>query len=347
MHIDFGIKLQKIDSKIFENFRPQEIDWILNDTILKYVESNLVPKRELGIESPLQSTKARYDNIEELITTKSLPLYKNDDNSVYTTLPQNYFKLIDDISETIPTCTLADNTTEADSKHGYASIYVPKDKTDNDYKLIKITGSLTNGGDTILYDASTRYYSATGIPEETRYEFIRDVLNNLVGCEVYWEQYSNVTNNNSFIFVSDTIDYIRFQWNAEVNDDDIVYMTSSEHKTYTTSVKPKGNYSNRLVKSEYLTNYLNNSLLTTKIHTPVSNMEHGKLVVNHMGRFLPRNVKLIYIRKPAKVDSALKYNCDLNSNVHEKIVDLAVKRVSSAISSGNLAQLQEISKTVD
>jgi len=351
MHIDFGLKLQKIDAKIFENFRPLEIDWILNDTIKKYVESNLIPKRELRLEATMQSTKARYDNIEELVTTVNLKTYRHDDNTVFVVLPSNYFKLIDDISTTSPTCDKPKEITETESQDAYTTWYVPKDKYNNNYKLVEIIGNET-GGPITLYDATTRPHSVAGISEDLRYRFIEDVLMTVVNfpnISIYWEKYGDVYANNSFIFVTtnDTYGTISINWDNSINPVDVLKLRTLNHVDISSNVSTIGNYSNRLVKSEYITNYLNNSLLTTKAHTPISNLEGGKLFVNHLGKFLPSNVKLIYIRKANKVDIERQINCDLNVNVHEKIVDLAVKRVDATIKSGNLAQLKEISKTVD
>ena len=46
LHIDFDIKLQKVSTNVNDNFKPEEKDWVLNDSFLKYIEANFTFKPE-------------------------------------------------------------------------------------------------------------------------------------------------------------------------------------------------------------------------------------------------------------------------------------------------------------
>lgn len=367
IHIDFTIKLGRIDGKIRENFQPPEIDWLFNDSVIKYIESNFIPKRELGGDSNFQDTKAKYDNLEELVELARLTPLLNDvdeDSTSYVNLPPNYFKIIDDASEIIArNCDLYLNNIVAKVNSNYKIAVVDLNDTNTpslNYRNLVITASnLVSLNYDTLYSVITNtneeyYFNQDRLREEDKYEIIEDILRvvnkNTLGIKVYWEKYDNVFHNNKFIFVDETGNYNTIKVHYKTGDatkDKEYNFVNINKKIRNTNLNKDLTTSNRLVKSEYVESFLYNSLLKPRYDSLISELRKGRLYVYHNKQFIPKTVILRYLRRPQKIDFNRSFGSDLNKNVYDKVVDLAVERVAEAIQTNNLKGLLDATRKIE
>lgn len=86
------------------------------------------------------------------------------------------------------------------------------------------------------------------------------------------------------------------------------------------------NVGGRLVKSQDIEHFLEHSYGST-ISSPLITMGDGKLQIYHDNKFVIEQVILTYVRPPAKIDSTINVNCDVNVNLHPFIVDTTIQSI--------------------
>ena len=117
--------------------------------------------------------------------------------------------------------------------------------------------------------------------------------------------------------------------------------------TYNTTQQANTRKSNRLTNSEVIDNVLDYPFSKTRYNSVVSTLRKGKVQVYHDSTFLINSVILEFIRKPRKVNINLNISCDLNPNVHEKVIDLAVERTAAILQAGNLKELMKNNQNLE
>lgn len=351
VHIDFNEKLQNSSSFVRRNFEPEQIDWWINDAVIRYVENNVTPKQEAQnlIEVGFQKTKSRYDNVEELIERVEVPLYKLSDDELYAIVPNNYFKLVDDISSTSYNCNGIVVTEQSETFY-YATVEL-KDDEINDlgskYSTFKIDVDTGSGFTTI--GSMTNYY--TGGLNETKEKFylievVKDIVkrSNITGLEVYWEKYGDIVYKpNNFVFVrNQNIVQIRLTLGNDVTSSFIPETRTKIVTDNSNKQRILHKQSNRLVKSELVNILKNYTYSKTKYTSVISELSKGRVIVHRNSTFNIDTLNLVYIRKPIPMDIRLERSIDLNPNVHEKIVDFAIERAAAFINSDILPGVKAV-----
>lgn len=84
----------------------------------------------------------------------------------------------------------------------------------------------------------------------------------------------------------------------------------------------------RLSKPQDIYNFLEHSYGTT-VTSPLVTLGDGHIQVYHDNKFDIVSVELTYIREPNQIDSITNSETDLNSNLHSKIIELAVQDIIS------------------
>lgn len=355
-HIEFDQKLQRVAANVTRDFQPEEKDWFLYLGCLEFIRRSVVPKRNQdGLTTLFQSTKPLFDDVEELVTSTTLPLFKGNNNyELFTILPYNYFLMVDDVSQVKNYCKLIQFGQQTVNKY-YCVVPFSKDTTNtpnnlyngftisldsniifdlSNYESIYNKDILTNSG---LIDNDLNFYIINLVLQE---------LNKSNNLEVRWENYGNLISvPNAFIFISDTpFNNIQTNLNGlniyNVNTLPFIRLTSNE--TFQLN-----KVSNRLIKSELLYQVLNFPFGKSVPHSPVSTMQSGLLKVYHNDTFISDSVDLIYIRRPRKPNLGLNQMCDINPNHHDKIVSLAVELTAHYALAPNLRAVIESNKYIN
>jgi len=347
LHIDFDIKIQKVSTNVNDNFKPEEKDWLLYDTLLKYIESNFTfkPETKLGDKKvSFQTSKSKYDNIEELVSKVKLSVYKDEDGSVFATLPSDYFKMVDDRSITLFNCNGIAITEVNEDVHIFPVPFLLDTALTNLYDDFKIT-LVTTSGTIVLFDINDYPQIADGINGvEERFYLINlaiEEINRLHNdIEVRYEKYNQLYYRETLVFISTNPDYISIDFQASLSiQSNTPFINNQEVKLATVTKTTGDKDSNRLTKSEDVLNVLNYSFSKTRKDSPVSELARGKVIVYHNDTFIPSEIELVYIRKPRRIDYKLETTIEANPNIHEKIVDLTIERISGLIESRNRQNL--------
>jgi len=348
-HIDFDTKLQKMSSNRYRAFEPEEMDWVLNDTALKLIDDQIHPKGRTRVSGgkQFQDNKARYDDYQNLVTTKLLTTFKAGiefdgyaDDAMYAILPSNYFKLIDDVSKTVYKCNGIEKTLT--NKTLYISKFVLVDDTVNTitdfYKDFSLT--LNTGSSTLLFDLDN-YYPNGFSDKDLKFVLINLILEEInrtsQTVQIYWEEFNGQYYNNTFIFVSET-SFTNISVN--MNGGIIIPMEQLTLQIYTVDSTIKRNYySDRLIDREDTRNMMSFSFGSTKYNSPLSNLQNKSVIIFQDNTFVVEQLVLEYIRFPRRMDINLGRTLEFKEDVQKKIVDTAVQRVAAILQAGNFQGL--------
>ena len=343
MHIGVNQWLQKINAKETDSFKPQEIDWALNEECLRFIKQRTSTSSDPKKQG-FQRTQKRYDDIEELITSSILPCYVKDNDSVFSFLPQNYFRLINDRSVVKDLCGASISTINSTTTVKKICVVPFPDPIEIASPFYRNFLSKQTNNSQTLFDIDNYITTVNGLSskEEKFYliNLILEVINREFNSilEVRWETFNSIYYPNCLIFITDDSTFTGINITPKASGGSINYNTTDlvlqKYNLNNTKEKP-----NRLTNTEDLYVILNSVFSTTVPESPISALERGKIIVHHNQKFILSFVNIQYIRKPRKIDLFLNQSCELNPNVHEEIVEATARRLSGITKGENYQQL--------
>lgn len=333
MHIGVNFLLQKIDSKFIDSFEPEELDWALNEEVLRFVKQRLSPQSN-DKQKGFQDGQKRFDDLKPLITNASIPAYVRDSVSVFCYLPFNYLTLINDRTTTKNLCGSPYSSVTTSVVTKYISCLQIKDDPTDLYATFKIR---FNGVEVFNITDYPPY--ATGLPSlSSKFELVNLVQQILVnsGYICKYGSYYDVICNQGIVIVTNTALNIEVEYTPA----DIVVINSvSSVYNQISPVNGTVEVPNRLTSTENLYELLTSSFGTTIYSDPLSTLEVDKLIVFHNQKFITPTINISYLRKPRKISLSLNQDCDLDEWIQLEIVDNTAKRLAGLISSDNYKQI--------
>jgi hypothetical protein len=328
MHIGVNLLLQKVNSNYIDSFEPEEIDWALNEEVLRFIKqrrSNRSNDKQKGF---LDGQK-RFDDLKPLITPASLPCYVRDNNSVFSYLPHDYLTLDNDRTITKDLCKAAyQPTTSLVTKYIYCI------QIEDDVDLYQNFRILFDGVEVFNINNYPAY--ATGLQTSAKFQLINLILEVFIqaGYICKYRSYYDVVCPQGIILVTDT------QISVTVEYDNSSTVSSFQAKDYTRLTPVVGNeVSNRLTGDEDLFSLLTSSFGDTIASDPLSTLEGDKIIVFHKRKFIASTINISYLRKPRKINLSLNQDCDLDDWIQQEVVDNTAKRLSGVIGAANYKEL--------
>lgn len=337
LHVKIDLHLQEINSNVYGNVLPEEKDIIINEQILEFFRDN-EDEDSNKLREGFQSTTKRYDNIKELIVERTLPLYVKDDNSVYTTLPEDYLRLISDA--TILRCNSYVNI-ETTNSNEYVYGFELNDVVNGagNYFTGLFIYILAQGTDFALntfphYNGGFKSYKEAFILYDLLYEELNKVNKykeeNKTKYKVYKNWYNGKYYGTKLLFVSQEPMDIYYSIVAEGNFQMELLDTIPIKQP---NVVTNSERENRLTATKDVRNVLNSVYRTTTHKSPISELQQDRLIVHHEKKFIPKELKIKYIKRPNFVSLYLNRNTDLNVNVLGIIAKRTAERL--AVIKGN------------
>lgn len=348
MHIGLDLLLRKGNSNILQTLKPQQKDWLLNEGILTFIKARRNPRANPN-STGYQANRKRYDDLEAVQETLTLPVYKRDSESMFAILPYNY--LLSDVDNSLVAWDCNDVTFTPTPETLYYCIVPLKagGTTTPFYQGFKIEITDLSANTTTIFDIAIDAQLATGLNtnEEKFYlaNLVIEKLNTIPGIECRWERWNDIFSNESFIIItkdpvtgvpvnntSITITY--FSGTTET-----INFTSKVETKYVNTISKTKYSPNRLTRSEDIRSALDDSFHATTYESPVSRIQKGKIIVYHSKRFILNSLELEYIRKPRKVNIDLGISCELDSAIHEEIVSLTAQKVMAVLQAKNYKEI--------
>lgn len=332
MHIQFDTEYQYIASESYGNFEGGELDLLINNCTLDYINNILDPPESntrVKNDFKFQVNQRQVDRIKELLVIAERPVYKNDIETGYCTLPFDYKNLVADSSYVKNNCdglTISEtNVTE------YYSIIPFKDSINTTPFIdFKIT---VDEGDKIPTFDNADYYTS-GIANERKFELISRILEELNSkstVQCFWESYGNIYKRNSFIIVS------LLNFTVDVIDNSITttytaISTTLVSQSFTNATSAK--QTNRLISTEDLTDIQGYTFSKSIPTSPVSYLIKDKLYILY-NKFVVEKVQIHYIKTPRLISLELGINSELSDTNAKEVVQLAVRKAQAMTDNPN------------
>jgi len=333
LHIGLDQELRKMNTNVFGALLPEEKDWIIYQSTLKFIKTRTNPRsnsRGIGFQASLK----RYDDLEELITPGFIPVYRYDSSSVYGILPRDYYQSIGFSANVAWDCD--DLTLISSSNNAYYAVvpFPAPASTSNIFAGFKIQLTDFNNVVTTIFNLNDYPGLSNGVSDATLYfdivNLIIDVNRTNQDIEIWWEKWHNVYVPNSFIIVTKS--------NQQ-------FLNTHSSVTLTTNLSTSGNigfsntsftrYGNTapnstdspvdIVKTEDADAINSFSFGKTKHTRPNATLFSGYIRVYHTKRFILNSVTADYIRKPRHNSIVLNRTCELNPRVHDEVIALAAQ----------------------
>lgn len=332
-HIAIDVRFKQLNTQRKLNIPSEIKDLALNRSILKFVEQRTNKKTNPKKEG-FEDTQKRYDDIRELKREAILPTFVSSDyptKLVYSVLPSDYLKLINDRTERQWTCDTLSYTSPS-TLYRYVIIPFPTDVTTGATASYYSNFVFTvNGVATTLPSPLPTMYSA-----DAKFELVHIVLDTInnsgTAYEAYWERYDNLYNYNCFIIVTKgtIVASGRLQYTKKdgtpYDSTNIPYTTLARGLVTlavgaTTDIKP-----NELVDNEFFWDMINSYYDTKNRQAkPLSYLYQNRIYVHHNLDFIPNKIHIQYIKQPILVNLLLNQSCELSKM--EEIVELAVQEI--------------------
>lgn len=332
MHIGVDQLLQKINSNYIDSFEPEQLDWALNEEVLRFVKQRISPEGN-DKRKGFQDGQKRIDDLKALIVpTAILPAYVRDNDSVFSYLPSDYLTLVNDRTTTKDLCGSSYSTVATTTVTKYITCLQLLDDDDL-FEVFQITI-----GGVLVFDITDYAPFVDGLPSlESKFELINLILRVLSneGYICKYGSYYDETCEQGIIIVSDTALVLQVIYTSST------VTINSTSKTYTqiTNVSGTTEVPNRLTSSEKLYELLNSSFGGTIKHNPISTLEVDRISVWHKQKFIVPTINICYLKRPRKISVSLNQDCDLDDWIQLEIVDNTAKRLAGLLSSGNYKEI--------
>lgn len=329
MHIEVNLSLQKVNSNVKRKFIPEEIDWVLNKMIGRFVKSKLRPDEQTK-DDGFQSDQIDLDALRTLmVLDKPLPVYKIGPN-VLAEFPGNYSFLVRDRSGLVRDCD-ANYDTAADFGVSLEYVSVLKIRPSTKGSAPYYTNPVLTVNGQVVMNVNNLPNS---LPDKGMVFAIHDAIKNillnteLLGITLYWERYKNIYSTDSLIVVSNTMINT-----TSISFDANTYTAVSNNASQSRPIDINSTHyrDNRLIKTNHVGKLQDSSFSKSQWRSPISAVQGNSLKVYCDNKFIVNNISIDYIRKPRLVSLSLSQNCDLPDDFHLDICDQTVEYLTMTI----------------
>ena len=363
MHIAVNQGVDKIHSFQADLILPEEIDIELNKNIHRFISQRFNSKgNKYGVG--FEESQKRIDDLRTLLTEVNLvPLFKEQvlTNIFIDTVdfPVDYYHLIR-VSAHTAVYRCKPLTTENITVNGFQFFSVPSTAI---YTTEKGFATAFNIGTDSTYLETSSYLlqEIDSLPDFENFEavitYLTDPVNLVPGVEIYWQQYQQVFQANSFIVIINPNVFEDLADDAGLINGDVIIQTVlgggdtglaattnliyggqslasyvRQPVDYNLDQMTIGVYAAKFSQHDDIYKMLGDPFNKTNHKAPLYTITDNKLELYSNDIFIISNVKMLYIRKPATVSLSLQVNCDLPDNVHQEIVDMTVATILGNIS---------------
>lgn len=337
MQVQFNTRLQRVNSFAFDIFFKEEIDILLNYAQNKFIRITLPPNEGNRKQEGSQKTVKRYDDLQTLVTKRTLGMSIFEANVVSSVLPFDYFDYITSDSNTIYSCSpLNLNQTE---NAGIYIAYLPFADDSGGSSLYGNFKWTINYNDLTppLLLADRSQYPNMPILSDNDEKFIianfamYELNRKDTGIKVYWEKYGDIYKPNNFIFVSTSTNLDKIVMNVTGVTVHEATFSLLEVSKYINVIGLEKKTETRLIPSQLVRSFIANPYQTTAADSPIIELTDNRILLHHTQKFYAESIDIIYYRKPKPINHYLNVSCEIHESRHDKIVDIAVEAASAFI----------------
>jgi hypothetical protein len=319
MHIEVNQATQSIAANARRKFYPDEIDWILNKMVTRYIGTHVGNLRE---QPGAADSLVHLNRLSTLLDKIDLLAYQTEDG-VSAVLP---FKVSEVLSIEPHVHNLCGATAYTFREEVPLVVLQIKETTavTQWYKdvVLNINGEAKFSMQTY---ATKRGVTFNGFQSKTeQWRLIPLILTELayLGYQVHWETYGDV-------YIPDSIIFSELP-GASVNITiDSVVTSATVQTVYKTRYinEPTVLYPGRLYFQSRLPGTRRGAFSSTYYRSPLAYLANDKIEVDLNSSFIVGKIRVHHVRRPRKIDINLGDNCELPEGVHPDICDLATEYI--------------------
>lgn len=340
MHIDFEQGSQQVAANKTLKYQPEEIDWILNKIMNRFVQSKLKPKvdEKTGrATGGFEVSQLDADAIRTIIVSSYdlVPYIDQDQRRYRCFLPPDYSYLLSDWSYTTILCgdipqIITENMGITALRQELTSLTIPKF-----YKNLQIqlgTGLVSIPSD-LPYGNSF-----AGFDDTKDMAFLRLFIQ-LQG-KWYWERFDNIYFPSYYI---NATTQPQGSLPPFITVDGVTTQVTKVKSYQVTRHKGTGKYfDNRLSATDDISGMNSTEFIKSSYYSPISELSNGILYIYNDPSFIVSSVGISYIRKPQPISLYLNTDCELPEEFHRTICDLAVEYVKNTLENTQGTQLKGV-----
>ena len=340
MHIAVNQGVDKIHSLQADVLLSEEIDLELNKNIMRFINQRFNPMANKYRQGFEQSQK-RIDDLRTLLTETNLTVtFKENllNGKIFVDvaeLPDDYLYLIRQSSKVNINNCKPINFGFSDAGPTVFSVTIPESAFNT------ITGDGINLFDSLLFFADPAVNSSvnlyTGPVEDENLSHFLSNINAQLVTPGFAIGGLGVTDLKIVIdgfpgFV-DGQSQVQLTVNGVTSVYDFTASNAGTHRVptdlFTREIHP-----NKFIQHDDIFKLLTDPFNKTKHTAPLSTIQGDNIEIYTDDTFLIEEVKLLYLKQPAKVDntSTVPVNCDLPEHTHQEIVDMTVSTILGNIS---------------
>lgn len=337
LHIAVENGLQHITANRKQSIQPEFIDLALNMSILKYIDTSIIPEKNITGKG-FEYDQVAYDELSPIRIQASLPVYYNASEGYYSILPSDY----KNHGSSIVQIQFNRFTLERNTSNQSRIVYVVpfNDQVWNSAVSQYYTHFNLKVGDiNIIYNAN-----GVGHPD-AKFIIVNETLQQAKALykeiEVYWQRYGNLFKPNSFIVVTKEEKEVSLNI-GDARSSNIVPIVVTYDEI---SNIPNREVPAKIVKTTAKSETQGNYFYKTNAHRQlVMTIINNKLLIHSNDTFIPVRVDMEYIMIPTLINYKTGITSELR--VNDKIINLAVQYLKALIKDEGYQHIVNENKTL-
>jgi hypothetical protein len=323
MHIEVNQSLQVVAANKTHKFEPEEIDWVLNKQVDRFIQSHMRPKSDGS--GGFELDQIGVDALRNLIVTEhELTPYIDNDRRYKCFLPPDYAYLLSDWSKTTNLCDDEAETTAATLyvnalRQDYSGKSAPKYYESLDVEI---------KDKAVLIPANLNYgHTYEGYNAKQDIEFLIPWI--CIKGSFYWERFGPYYYPGYYIRVG-SVNTGNFKATIDANASPApatsVFTNTLSHTLSLTRHDGEGTFTeNRLTPSNKVNGLMGVPYFGTLHTSPISELSGNVLYIYRDESFTVNVAGISYVRKPFPISLSLNSGSEIAPEFHQTICDLAVE----------------------
>lgn len=340
MHNAVNQRFQEVASYKRDKLFPEEIDLVLNKAMERFIHEK--------VDQNLEDKQVNLVGIQQLVVKNRalpviIPLITDDiyeDHMVYSVLPPELKYLLSTRTEVITSTTDCENAPSlaTTSLSEWTAVLDLNEVLFNPVGVAPFFEGFTvyRSGSVSIYNAPAPFNSGFN-SNRSGFRILHDLLDTVntrdTAIRIYYEKYREHTHRQSLVVVtSSNLGTVTAATADSIDSTVSDTLTETVYTTYNRNlIADLENASLSLVQAKPTETALLYSLLTqnkyykTRPSEPLVHQAGQYLMAYKDKSFLITRMVVDYIRKPQQIDLALNKSCELDSAVHDSIIDMAVE----------------------
>ncbi len=320
MHLELQQATQNVGSNKRRALLPQEMDWVLNKVMERYLNTHATSIRNAP---SAEHSITHMNRIQTLVRHSDLPMFKENAETTSGHLPVTVHDLLSVQPEVSLLCGGATARTlrSSDTLH-FLQVAQSAAPAGPYYTTVRLT---ING--TVVFDAASWAIKHNGTYAGFSRPWIWQVLRLMLPelqDNVFWQWHDGNFYPDMLIFDGLPPSVITLQLGDQIYTATPQTVLRTQYVADTAKHRP-----GRLYFHTVLPDMIQGAYTRTDGQSPLCYVEQNKLYAMTDPSYIVRGCRILYVRRPRAINVDLGIDCDLPEGSHQDICDLATEYIKN------------------